>query len=63
MKLIKFFIDNKLVISHSQLRRIVFQGAVKHNGKIVNIKDMPNVDLQDGDTIQLGKREPIIIII
>ena len=54
MKLVRTLADERMVISCSQARRAILQGAVQINNETVTDLD---ADVAVGDIVQIGKRE------
>lgn len=59
--LAKIIVDNKLVPSKSELRRLVKQGGVKLNQE--KIEDLSQINITDEIVVQIGKKKFIKIII
>lgn len=59
--LAKIIVDNKLVPSKSELRRLAKQGGVKLNQK--KIEDLSQINITDEIVVQIGKKKFIKIII
>ena len=58
MKLVKAMANEGLVMSCSEARRAICQGAVKINNQAITDLD---ADVTPGDIIQIGKRDKIRI--
>ena len=59
--LAKIIVDNKLVPSKSELRRLAKQGGVKLNQE--KIEDLSQINITDEIVVQIGKKKFIKIII
>ena len=58
--IIKIITTAGFATSNSEARRLVAQGAVRING--VKVNDIWDVDIENGDVIQSGKRNFIKVI-
>ena len=59
--LLNILVDNKLINSKKEVRRLVEQGGIKVNNK--KLKELSEIEIQDEMVIQIGKKKFLKIII